>query len=102
MLVFRSCVGSFIAIFLMLVVCGQSGLAAATTCPVIGAHHPSEPEDAFLHSDYDRAATLYQAQLQQKPNDPVMTAGLVEVLLHQQKVTESDTTVQKALLQNPQ
>ena len=102
MLVFRSCVGSCIAIFLMLVVCDRAGLAAATTCPVIGAHHPSEPEDAFLHSDYDRAATLYQEQLQQKPNDPVLTAGLVEVLLHQQKVTEADAIVQKALTQNSQ
>ena len=62
---------------------------------VLGAHHPSEAEDAFLHSDYDRAATLYQAQLQQKPNDPVLTAGLVEVLLQQQKVTEAEALVHK-------
>ena len=86
----------------MLAVCGGPRLAEAATCPVIGAHHPSEPEDAFLHSDYDRAATLYQVQLQQKPNDPVLTAGLVEVLLQQQKVTEADALVQKALTQNPQ
>jgi len=102
MLVFRSCVGRCIAIFLMLAVFGETKLAQAATCTVSGAHHPSEPEDAFLHSDYDRAATLYQAQLQQKPNDPVLTAGLVEVLLQQQKVTEADALVQKALTQNPQ
>ena len=85
-----------------MLVCGGGGLAAAATCKVIGAHHPSEAEDAFLHSDYDRAVTLYQAQLQQKPNDPVLTAGLVEVLLKQQKVTEAEALVQKALAQNPQ
>ena len=102
MLVFRSCVGRCIAIFLMLAVFGETKLAQAATCTVSGAHHPSEPEGAFLHSDYDRAATLYQAQLQQKPNDPVLTAGLVEVLLQQQKVTEADALVQKALTQNPQ
>jgi predicted aspartyl protease len=102
MLVFSSCVGRCIAICLMLAVCGVARLAEAATCTIIGAHHPSEPEDAFLHSDYDRAATLYQALLQQKPNDPVLTAGLVEVLLRQQKVTEADALVQKALTQNPQ
>jgi predicted aspartyl protease len=102
MLVFSSCVGRCIAIFLLLAVCGETKLAQAATCTVSGAHHPSEPEDAFLHSDYDRAATLYQAQLQQKPNDPVLTADLVEVLLQQQKVTEADALVQKALTQNPQ
>jgi predicted aspartyl protease len=102
MLVFSSWDVRCIAIFLMLVVCGETRLAEAASCVVIGAHHPSEAEDAFLHSDYDRAATLYQAQLQQKPNDPVLTAGLVEVLLQQQKVTEADALVHKALTQNPQ
>jgi predicted aspartyl protease len=102
MLVFSSWVVRCIAIFLMLAVCGETRLAEAASCAVIGAHHPSEAEDAFLHSDYERAATLYQAQLQQKPSDPVLTAGLVEVLLQQQKVTEADALVQKALTQNPQ
>jgi Flp pilus assembly protein TadD len=101
-LVFSSCIGRCIAIFLMLAVCGGLRLAEAATCTIIGAHRPSEPEDAFLHSDYERAATLYRAQLQQKPNDPVLTAGLVEVLLQQQKVTEADALVHNALTQNPQ
>jgi Tetratricopeptide repeat len=63
---------------------------------------PSDAEDAFLHSDYDRAVALYQAQLQQKPNDTTLTVGLVEVLLKQQKVTEADHLVHEALAQNPQ
>jgi predicted aspartyl protease len=86
----------------MLAVCCRSIPATAATCKVIGAQKPSDAEDAFLHSDYDRAAVLYQAQLQQKPNDPTLTAGLVEVLLRQQKVTEADDLVHKALTQNPQ
>jgi predicted aspartyl protease len=86
-----------------MVAAGGGGIpAAAVTCNVIGAHKPSEAEDAFLHSDYDRAVVLYQAQLQQKPNDPTLIAGLVEVLLRQQKVTEADDLVHKALAQNPQ
>jgi predicted aspartyl protease len=86
----------------MLVACGGSIPAGAATCKVIGAHKPSDAEDAFLHSDYDRAIALYQAQLQQKPNDPALTAGLVEVLLKEQKVTEADHLVHEALAQNPQ
>jgi predicted aspartyl protease len=86
----------------MLAVCGRGSLAAAATCNVIIAHQPSEAEEAFLRSDYDRAVDLYQAQLQQKPGDTALTAGLAEVLLKQQKVTEAEDLLQKALIQNPQ
>jgi tetratricopeptide repeat protein len=79
---YTSWVGRCFAISILLVVCG-SNPAAAETCKVIGPHKPSDAEDAFLHSDYDRAVALYQAQLQQKPNDPTLTAGLVEVFLKQ-------------------
>jgi predicted aspartyl protease len=95
-------VGRCFAVLIMVAVGGGGIPAAAVTCNVIGAHKPSEAEDAFLHSDYDRAVVLYQAQLQQKPNDPTLIAGLVEVLLRQQKVTEADDLVHKALAQNPQ
>ena len=100
MLGFTSWVGRCFAIFIMLAVWGSPAVAA--TCSVVGAHHPSDAEDAFLHSDYDRAVVLYQAQLQQKPNDPTLIAGLAEVLLRQQKVAEAEDLVQKALAQVPQ
>jgi predicted aspartyl protease/Flp pilus assembly protein TadD len=95
-------VGRCFAVLIMVAVGGWGIPATAVTCNVIGVHKPSEAEDAFLHSDYDRAVVLYQAQLQQKPNDPTLIAGLVEVLLRQQKVTEADDLVHKALAQNPQ
>ncbi len=94
-------VGRCFAIFIMIAVCGGGSLAAAATCNIISAHRPSDAEDAFLHSDYDRAVVLYQAELQQKPGDTALTAGLAEVLLKQQKVTEAEDLVQKALAQNP-
>jgi len=90
------------AIFFMVALCGRGSLAAAATCNVISADHPSDAEDAFLQSDYDRAVVLYRAQLQQKPGDTALTTGLAEVLLKQQKVTEAEDLVQKALAQNPQ
>jgi Flp pilus assembly protein TadD/predicted aspartyl protease len=96
-----SWVGRCLAIFITIAICGGSTAAVAATCNVISAHHPSDAEDAFLHSDYDRAVVLYQSQLQQKPGDTALTAGLAEVLLKQQKVTEAEDLVQKALAQNP-
>jgi tetratricopeptide (TPR) repeat protein len=78
-----------------------SPLAHAATCNVIAAHTPTEAETAFLHSDYDHAAALYQAQLQKKTNDPALTAALALVYLRQQKITEANDLVQKALTQTP-
>jgi len=97
-----SWVGRCFAIFIMIAVCGGGSLAGAATCNIISAHHPSDAEDAFLHSDYERAVVLYQAQLQQRAGDTALTAGLAEVLLKQQKATEAEDLVQKALAQNPQ
>jgi predicted aspartyl protease len=94
-------VGRCFALFIMIAVCGGGSLAAAATCNIISAHRPSDAEDAFLHSDYDRAVVLYQTELQQKPGDTALIAGLAEVLLKQQKVTEAEDLVQKALAQNP-
>jgi predicted aspartyl protease len=80
--------------------CIGGSAAFAVSCKVVPAHPPSEAESAFLHSDYDRSAALYQSQLQQSPNDPALTASLAQVLLKQQKVKEAEDTVQKALVQN--
>ena len=95
-------VGWCLVFSLMVVSCAGSNAALAASCTVISAHQPSEAEAAFLHSDYDQAVALYQAQVQQKPNDPAPVAGLAEVLLRQQKVSEADELVHKALAQSPQ
>ena len=78
----------------------RSGLAES--CKIISAYIPSEADKAFLKSDYDRAVSLYQTQLAQKPGDPALIASLAQVFLRQQKVKEADDIVQKALTQNPQ
>lgn len=49
--------------------------ALAISCKIAAAYEPSEADQAFLHSDYERAITLYQAQLLQKPGDPALTAS---------------------------
>jgi predicted aspartyl protease len=73
----------------------------ADECHVAAAHLPSDAESAFLHAEYDKATTLYRAQLQQHPNDPEITDELVRVLLRQQKVEEASDVVRKALTAEP-
>jgi len=90
----------YLAIAFLLTACIGSRSALAVSCKV-AAYAPTEADQAFLHSDYDRATTLYQAQLQERPNDPALTIGLMQVFLKQQKVTEADDVVRKALAQNP-
>ncbi len=89
-----------LATALLLTVCIAGHLALAVNCKVTTAHTPSEAEQAFLHGDYDHAVTLYQAQLQQTPNDAALTAGLSQVFLRQQKVKEAGDLVRAALTQN--
>jgi predicted aspartyl protease len=70
-------------------------------CDVAKAHVPSEAESDFLHGEYEKSAALYQSSLLQHPNDPELTAGLVQALLRQQKVSEADETLRKALAAEP-
>jgi tetratricopeptide (TPR) repeat protein/predicted aspartyl protease len=96
-----SCLRRCLAIAFLLAANLGGVTALAVTCNMAAAHAPSEADDAFLHSDYDRAVTLYQQQLQQKPNDPALTVSLAQVFLRQQKVKDADDIVQRALTQNP-
>ncbi len=88
---------SWIAIFLG--VFPRSALAVS--CQVAAPHTTSDAEQAFLHANFERAATLYSQALQQHANDAALTAGLVDVLLKEQKVAEADQLVSKALQANP-
>jgi predicted aspartyl protease len=89
-----------VTIWFVLAVCGGGSRAVAATCNVLGVHTPTDAEAAFLRSDYDQAVTLYQAQLQQKPGDPTLSAGLAQVLLRQQKVKEAEDLLRQAIGQN--
>ena len=71
------------------------------SCKVTAPHAPSEAETAFLRGDYDKAAGLYQAQWKSNPNDAGAVAGLVGVLLRQQKVAEASQTAEQALTAMP-
>jgi predicted aspartyl protease/Flp pilus assembly protein TadD len=76
--------------------------ALAVSCHVVPAHPPTDAQQAFLHSDYEKAVELYQAQLAKNPNDTDSVSGLALVLLREQKVKEAADLVQKALATAPQ
>jgi predicted aspartyl protease len=98
---FSSCLRRCLTIAFLFAACVGGHSALAVSCKIATAYTPSEADQAFLHSDYDRAVTLYQAQLQQKPGDPALTAGLVQVFLRQQKLKEADEVVKRALTEDP-
>jgi Tetratricopeptide repeat len=75
--------------------------ARAASCKIAATHTPSEADQAFLHSDYERALTLYQEQLQQKPNDPALTSSLAQVFLRQQQIKEADDVIKRRLPWTP-
>lgn len=86
----------------LLVTQGATCIFAATvSCPVQGSHYISPAEQAFLEHDYETAAKLYRDQLIQKPNDAEIVYGLTRVLLHQQKVSEAEEVVRKAIAASP-
>ena len=86
---------------LTVILIGSTTLGHAASCPVIHTRSNSPADQAFLHGDFDQAATLYQQQLQQNANNPPDTVGLVHTLLKQQKVQEADDLIQKALNTSP-
>jgi len=78
---------------------GALGVWAAN-CTVVQAHAPTAAEAAFLSADYDKAVSLYRAALKETPDDAELTAGLVRVLLREQKTQEAADTVEAALKTN--
>ncbi len=87
------------SIVLLALSCG--GSLWAVSCPVATPHSLSEAEQAYLRSEYDRASALYSQALQANPFDPQLTAGLVDVLLKQQRVEEAENILQKAITVHP-
>jgi predicted aspartyl protease len=97
---FSSCLRRYLTIASLLAVCIGSRTAQAVNCTIV-PYTPTEADQAFFHGDYDRAVALYQARLQQKPDDPALTASLTQVFLKQQKVKEAEEIVRKAMIAEP-
>jgi predicted aspartyl protease len=88
--------------FLMAVLLvGLSAPAAADSCHIVAAHPPSDAEKAILRGDYAQAETLYRNALESTSGDPALTAGLVQVLLRQEKVSDADDVLKAAMTAMP-
>jgi predicted aspartyl protease len=90
----------YVTITLTFAACMVCSSAWAVSCKV-ATYTPSEADQLFLHGAYDRALTLYQTQLLEKPDDPALTASLAQVFLKQQHTKEAEDIVRKALLKDP-
>jgi hypothetical protein len=73
----------------------------AVTCGVVKHGSQSEADKALLAADFDRAASLYKADLDKHAGDESFTVGLVHALLRQQKVAEAADIVKTALASAP-
>jgi predicted aspartyl protease len=74
----------------------------ADTCAVPEPHPLTPPQIAMMSGKYAEAESLYRDTIAKNPADEELTAGLVKVLLAEQKVDEASATVLAALAKDPQ
>lgn len=80
---------------------GYTRLALGVACPVAPPRSLTPAQQSFFHGDFERAAALYQQDLQQHANDPALSVGLAETFLQQQKLNEAQAAIEGALAVNP-
>jgi tetratricopeptide (TPR) repeat protein len=86
-------------VWVLAVMVAGAGTAVAQNvqCPVAAPTKTTDADLAVLSRDYDKATSLYQADLAKTPNDPEATAGLVRVMLRQQKWADAEALAEKAV-----
>jgi predicted aspartyl protease len=77
-------------------------LASASECPVAQPHPLTEEQQAVIRRDFAHAESFYRDKIAKQPKDLESTAGLVRVLLADQKIDEADSTAKAALAMAPQ
>ncbi len=75
--------------------------AQAIECAAGTSREQTPAESALQKGNTDKAATLYQQDLANKPNDPELTTGLARVLMRQQKYEDADVLLTAALQAHP-
>jgi predicted aspartyl protease len=73
----------------------------AISCVVVHHKPPTEADKALLAADFDKAASLYRAELSKHPGEAESSIGLVHALLSQQKVQEAADAVKESLAAAP-
>lgn len=69
----------------------------------IAPPHPLTPEQiAMISGNLTQSEAQYRQDLAKSPKDPELIAGLVRVLLAEEKIDEADSTIRAALVPDPQ
>lgn len=74
----------------------------AVSCSVAQPHPLTRPQLAMMAGKLDEAESLYRAEIAKEPGNEELSAGLVRVLLAEQKVDDAAKTIQAAVGKNPQ
>ena len=75
--------------------------AGAASCSAVKEHVAGPAETALLAAEYEKAAGLYRDALTAAPGDVEARAGLVRVLLREQKVADAGAAVADGLAKTP-
>src|ERR1700733_14606498 len=75
--------------------------AQSAACSALPTHQATPAEVAYQEAKYERAESLYQQALLQKPNDPDLNIALVHTLLHEGRIFDASTRANKAVADEP-
>lgn len=70
-------------------------------CHAAAAHEPSPAEKAYLDGKTDQAEILYREALSKAPHEASLVAGLVRVLLREQKIDDAASTIDSEMKSAP-
>lgn len=70
-------------------------------CQAVVQHPLTPAQKAYSDGSYQKAEELYAQELAQNPNDAALSAGLVDALLHQDKLAKAAELVNAAMASHP-
>jgi predicted aspartyl protease len=93
----RLLAGFALQLLLLAAILNGGAFADDAHCHAASPHEPSPAEKALASGQFGDAEKLYRDAVSKSPNDADSNAGLVRILLREQKVDEASSTVQAAL-----
>jgi hypothetical protein len=97
----NGCLIRIILIFAVLVLQASSLFSQSANCPAAPAHAATPAEIAYGEGRYADAEQEYAKSLVQHPHDALISAELVQTLLHEGKIAEASDRATAALVEDP-
>ena len=85
----------------ILVLSTGSAFAQSAVCSPLPTHPVTPAEAAYQEAKYERAESLYQQALLEKPNDPDLNIALVHTLLHEGRTSDAASRANKVIAGDP-